>query len=166
MKRFCLVLTVLMSIVMPVADIQAKGYRSTDLPLPRFVSLRADKVYARTGPGRNYPIRWVYESHDMPVEIIQEYDAWRKVRDINGDEGWIHKSLLSGKRTAYIRADEGLADIYDRAGGGRVIARAETGVIAVIGKCDLIWCKVSAKEYTGWIERKFLWGIYGGENLN
>lgn len=145
---------------------QANNFRSTDLPLPRFVSLDSSKVYARTGPGRQYPIKWVYQRNQLPVEIIQEYDSWRKVKDIKGEGGWIHTSLLSGRRTALVNA-AGLVDIRDGLTvHARIIAQAEPGVVAQINKCAGHWCKIKTGGYNGWVERKFLWGIYEGEELN
>ena len=73
----------------------SSGFRSTALPLPRFAALKSDKVYARAGPDQRYPVTWVYQKTGLPVEITQEYDAWRKIRDVDGGEGWVHKSLLS-----------------------------------------------------------------------
>ena len=79
------------------------GKSSSGLPIPRFVSLSADKVFVRTGPALRYPIKWVYQRENMPVEIIQEFDTWRKIRDMDGDDGWVHQSLLSA-RTPAIKA--------------------------------------------------------------
>ena len=79
--------------------------RSTGLPVPRFVSLEADRVYLRYGPGREYPVSWVLARKGLPVEIIAEFDTWRKVKLHDGDEGWIYASLLSSRRTAMIKND-------------------------------------------------------------
>ena len=84
----------------PESQKESKAFRSTEYPLPRFVSLRSDEVYVRTGPGQKYPVQWIFRKKDVPVEIILEYDVWRKVKDYDGHEGWVHKTLLSGKRTS------------------------------------------------------------------
>jgi len=82
------------------------------LPVPRFVSLKAEEANLRTGPGIRYPVRWVYWKKWLPVEIIEEYDHWRKIRDAEGESGWIHKSLLSGRRTILIKED--IASLHQR----------------------------------------------------
>ena len=83
----------------------AQAGRSTGLPLPRFVSLAADRVNVRFGPGKQYPINWVFARKGLPVEIIEEFDTWRKIRDYDGEEGWIHSSLLSSRRTIMVTGD-------------------------------------------------------------
>lgn len=138
-------------------------YRSTDLPLPRFVSLQSDKINLRTGPALRYPIKWVYQRKYLPVEIVQEFDHWRKIRDIDNEEGWVHKSLLSGKRTALINSDVNVNLYQKYSTDSRIIARVEPGVIAMINECTDGWCKISVSDYSGWIERKFIWGIYDYE---
>ena len=79
--------------------------RSTGLPLPRFVSLAADRVNVRFGPGKQYPVNWVFARKGLPVEIIAEFDTWRKIRDYDGEEGWIHSSLLSSRRTIMVTGE-------------------------------------------------------------
>jgi SH3-like domain-containing protein len=147
----------------PLRAEDVKAFRSTDLPLPRFVSLRSDKVYARSGPALRYPIKWVYQKNDLPVEITQEYDTWRKIRDVDGDEGWIHQSLLTGERTALVRSDQMTPMQEGSSYTTRMVARLEPGVVGRIQKCTKQWCKLEAGGYRGWIERKFLWGIYDHE---
>ena len=153
------------------AHAEKKDFRDTDLPLPRFVSLSVDKANMRTGPGRKYPIKWVFKRKYMPVEIIQEFEHWRKIKDIDGEQGWVHKSLLSGRRTAVIMAKGLTKDKYGvlRAKedvDAKIIAKLENGVIVDISRCNDTSCKVSVGGYNGWIERKFIYGIYEDEELN
>ena len=145
---------------------QTAPHRSTDLPLPRFVSLKADKVYVRAGPAFRYPLKWIYKRENLPLEIIQEFDTWRKVRDFEGGEGWIHQSLLSGSRTVMVMADDPVAMRQAPGDLSRMIARLEPFVIARPENCAMEWCRVEVDGYKGWIERKFLWGIYEHEELN
>ena len=120
----------------------ASKFRSTDLPLPRFVSLDASKVYSRAGPGQNYPIKWVYQKESLPVEIIQEYEGWRKVRDIKGDVGWIHKTLLTGKRTVLVQSKD-IVFLHEKNNqDSRVKVHLEPGVIAKLELCQKSWCKI------------------------
>lgn len=149
-----------------IEETAVSGFRSTNLPLPRYVSLRSDKVYARTGPALRYPIKWVYQREEMPVEIIQEYDSWRKIRDVSGEKGWIHNSLLTGERTVLIQAD-GLVAMHEGfSKNAHLVARLEPNVIARIKKCTDEWCRIEAGGYDGWVKRNFLWGIYENEFLN
>lgn len=146
------------------ADVPAKT--SSGLPIPRFVSLSSEKVFIRTGPALRYPIKWVYQRVNMPVEVIQEFDTWRKIRDIDGDAGWIHQSLLSGERTGVIKGEANLA-LRSKPGEGEAVqAYLEPGVVAFIDSCKGTWCAVSSQGYKGWAERKFLWGIYDSEDFD
>ena len=149
-----------------VADDTVKGFRETELPLPRFVSLRAERVYVRAGPAMRYPVKWVYKRDHMPVEIIQEFENWRKIRDFEGDEGWVHSSLLTGDRTALVRAEDMIPLREGFSGDARMVARLEPMVIARLDKCIESWCRVKTGSYHGWVERNFLWGIYDDEDLN
>lgn len=149
---------------------EADIFNSTSLPLPRFVSIKSDKAYVRAGPAVRYPVKWVFKRKNLPVEIVQEFDHWRKVRDSDGDEGWVHKMLLSGERTVLIQRgeqNEGLTDMREGfSRDSRLVARLETGVIASVKQCIEDWCRLEKDGYTGWVERNFLWGIYEGEELN
>ena len=98
-----LVVTLLCLVEGRVAVAQTEDdFNNSGLTIPRFVSLRSNKVFVRTGPALRYPIKWIYTREGLPVEVVQEFDTWRKVRDKDGEEGWIHSSLLSGKRHAVI----------------------------------------------------------------
>lgn len=133
-------------------------------PLPRFVSLRADEVKMRTGPGVQYPVEWVFHRQGLPVEIIAEYQTWRKVRDWQGTQGWMHQSLLSGKRsfivTGAVRAIR-KAPAPDSA----PVARAEEGVVGGLFECpdNGQWCRVGVEGHEGWLRRVDFWGAYQNE---
>jgi SH3-like domain-containing protein len=132
------------------------------LPLPRFVSLAEPEVNMRAGPGREYPIRWIYNRRDLPVKIIEEYDVWRKIEDHEGDEGWVHSSLLSSRRTVVILG--GIQDLHRTASGSsRVILRAEPGVVARLLDCQSDWCLVEIDERRGWVSRAAIWGVLDDE---
>lgn len=168
MKRFLIALFILLLSFPAFAQEEpVKGFRDTDLPLPRWVSLKSDKVYVRAGPAMRYPIKWIYKRDGMPVEITQEFDSWRKVRDIDGEEGWVHQSLLSGNRTVVVKADD-LVPLREKPEtAARMVARMEPAVIASIEKCnDAGWCRLETAGFRGWAERNVLWGIYEKENLD
>jgi SH3-like domain-containing protein len=138
--------------------------RSTGLPVPRFVSLEADRVYLRYGPGREYPVSWVLARKGLPVEIIAEFDTWRKVKLHDGDEGWIHASLLSSRRTAMIKNE--IAELRRTpAADGRVVLRAEPGVIGELLDCAQDWCRIDIQGRRGWLRRDAFWGALPGESL-
>ena len=138
------------------------------LPLPRFVSLKSGRVNSRIGPGVNYAVDWMYLKPGLPMEIIQEYDNWRRVRDADGSEGWINQSLLSGRRTAIAApwqknkaAQINLLAEPDR--DARTLAILEPGVIGVIKSCNGDWCQMTFDGHTGWISQSLVWGAYPGE---
>lgn len=136
--------------------------RSTGLPVPRFVSLASDRVNVRFGPGQQYPINWVYGRKDLPVTIIEEFDTWRKIRDHEGDEGWVHSSLLSSRRT--IMVDQEMRDLKRTPdANSRVVLRAEPGVIGQLFDCEENWCRVEIAGQRGWLQRSEFWGTLPGE---
>lgn len=135
------------------------------LPLPRFASLKSDNVFVRTGPSTDYPIRWVYKREGLPVEIVQEFDVWRKIKDPDGEIGWVHKILLSGTRTAIIETKDPVMAWGDDDGTSPV-AKLENRVIATVSECNEKFCKLELMPFQGWVEKKFLWGVYPSEILN
>lgn len=140
------------------------------LPLPRFVSLKAKRVNLRVGPGRDYAVDWLYLKPGLPMEIIQEYDNWRRVRDADGTEGWIYQSLLSGRRTAVVapwkRRSNPMVELFaERSAGARQIAKMQPGVIGMLHSCDGNWCEMSVSGHRGWILQSKLWGAYPDETV-
>lgn len=137
----------------------------TGLPLPRFASLRSSKVHLRTGPGVRYPVEWVFVYRSMPVEIVAEYENWRKVRDWQGAEGWVHRTMLSGTRTAIVRG--GTQPVRREPDPtAPLIARVEEKVVGRIIECTGEWCRVEFAKKRGWIRREHIWGVYGAEKIN
>jgi SH3-like domain-containing protein len=146
----------------PAAPETPGAGRSTGLPVPRFVSLGADRVNLRYGPGRDYPISWVLARKGLPVEIIAEFDTWRKVKLHDADEGWIHGSLLSSRRTVLIT--QTIRELRRTPGdAGRVVLRAEPGVIGELVDCASEWCRVDIAGRRGWLRRDTFWGVLPGE---
>lgn len=134
------------------------------LPVPRFVTLGPDEVNLRTGPGIRYPIRLVIRKQGLPVEVIREFDVWRQVRDKDGDEGWVHKSMLSGRRSVVVNGSTQVV-LRKPDDGARPVVRLEQGVIASLDKCESAWCRLSVGGYTGWIKRDVIWGVYPTEQF-
>lgn len=150
--------------------------RTSGLPIPRFVSLKSDRVNLRTGPGTDYPTSWVFRRAGLPVEVVSEFETWRQVRDSEGTTGWVVQSLLSGRRTAIVLpwdekdAKEGakpkeIALRKSDSTNSRAVATVEPGVITNLLNCDGRWCEVTVDTYRGYIMQKQLWGIYEGEKI-
>jgi SH3-like domain-containing protein len=130
----------------------------TNLPIPRFVSLKADEANARRGPGTDHRIDWVFRRRDMPLQVVGEFSHWRRVADRDGAGGWVHYTLLSGVRTVVVETD--MAPIRARPDPGAAVnAYAEAGVIARLGECVPGWCRISADRQRGWIDASALWGV-------
>ncbi len=134
--------------------------------LPRFVSLRATQVNLRSGPGVRYPIEWVYLQRDLPVEVIQEFDHWRKIRDWEGTEGWVHRSMLSGNRAIRIVGPVAPLRAQPQA-ESPIVAQLEGGVVGKLTTCpeNSTYCRVEAGGYAGWLPRAAFWGVYRGETV-
>ncbi|MEA2978138.1 MAG: hypothetical protein QOF19_3658 [Alphaproteobacteria bacterium] len=138
------------------------------LPVPRFVSLKADKVNMHVGPAKTYDVTWVYTRAGLPVEITAEFENWRRIRDGEGSEGWVYHSLLSGRRTGVVmpKAKDELVAIRDKAeAAAAVTAQLQAGVLGTVKKCTGSWCRISGNKFDGWIEQDRLWGVYPNEKV-
>lgn len=147
------------------------------LPLPRFVTTRSEPINVRVGPGTRYDIAWTYTKAGLPVEIVQEFDTWRKIRDMDGDEGWVHQNLLSGRRTALIVPPQEGQNLPLRRRPeteAPVNAWLGTRYVVDLDTCDGQWCEVlaaapadngRAKTYKGFVPQSALWGVYPGETI-
>lgn len=145
------------------------------LPLPRFVSLKSERVNMRVGPGKDYAVVWMYLKTGLPLEIIQEYDNWRRVRDADGTTGWIHGSLLSGTRTALAtpwkkgQSDATISVYQQPRAGALTVALLQPGVVTELISCDGAWCEVeidaNGKDISGFASQADLWGAYPDETI-
>lgn len=139
------------------AGVETAGARASDDQGQRFVSLRADVANLRVGPGRRYPIDWVYRRQGLPLLVIAHFDQWRWVRDHEGTKGWMHKSLLSVERTVLIMDEEQTVRERPSADAPAVL-RAEPGVIADLLGCEGGWCRIALAGEEGWVRSTALWG--------
>lgn len=130
--------------------------------MPHFATLRVDLVNMRTGPGERYPIEWVYRRKGLPIEVLAAFDVWRKVRDSDGTEGWMHERMLTPARSVVIMGSLRLLR-SDPAANAAVVARAEPGVVARLLDCRGAWCRIEAQDIKGWIERSEIWGVLPDE---
>ena len=146
----------------------SQAHAQEKLPLPRYASFKSGEVNLRSGPGENYPKQWVYQRAEMPVEIFDEWDTWRRVRDYQGVVGWVSVNLLSGKRTAVvIETRRTLRD--SPSDTARAVAEVDASVIGRIEECSGDWCKVAfrhtGRTYEGWLKRTEIWGVNATENF-
>ena len=161
-KAILICISVVMFFAQPILAETAKKGPVTNLPMPRYVSLKAGEANARSGPSLSHKIDWVYKRRGVPLEIYAEYENWRRVRDYEGAGGWIHYSLLSGVRTVLITQDS--TNVFRKPDeNATVVARFEKNVVADLGTCTKTWCEVEAGGYKGWAQKSALWGVYPSE---
>lgn len=141
----------------------------TSLPVPRFVSLKSDKVNVRKGPSSDQSIVWVFSRAGLPVEVIAESDNWRRVRDSEGADGWVFHSLLSARRTVLVapwaKGDERVPLYSSTSTSSRAVAELQSGVLGSVVTCDGSWCELSVDDYSGYVQQDQLWGVYRGEEV-
>ena len=142
---------------------------ASGLQVPRFVSLKSNRVNVRKGPSTEYAIAWVFSRAGLPVEVVAEFENWRQIRDSEGSEGWVFHALLSGRRTAlvmsWVKAHETITLYDDPSASANIVARLEPSVLGSVRECDSNWCKFTVGAYTGWIEKERLWGVYRNEKV-
>lgn len=130
----------------------------TNLPIPRYVSLKAEEGNVRRGPSLSHRIDWVFKRRNMPLEVTGEHGHWRRVRDRDGQGGWVHYSLLSGVRHVIVEND--LTPLRVKPGTeAEVNAYAEAGVVARLGACNLDWCRIVTGRNRGWVKKGTVWGV-------
>jgi SH3-like domain-containing protein len=151
---------------------QAAGELATGtasgLPVPRFVSLKSDRVNVRGGPTKDHDVSWVYTRAGLPVEITAEFEVWRRIRDWEGAEGWVYHSLLSGRRTGVVtpKTKDELVPLYEKPDPeSAVTARVQGGVLGSVKRCQAGWCSFSGDKFDGWVEQSRLFGVYPGEKV-
>jgi SH3-like domain-containing protein len=142
--------------------IPAEAANESGLPVPRFVSLRSGEVNLRTGPGTRYPIEWVLTKRALPVEVIQEFDTWRKIRDHQGSVGWVQSSFLAGRRTLLVIGETRRLRA-ERSDSAQTVAIVEAGIIGRLLDCRDSWCRAEIGGYKGWLKKSEFWGAYPDE---
>jgi SH3-like domain-containing protein len=141
---------------------------ASGLPVPRYVSLKSDRVNLREGPSKDHRTIWVFQRAGLPVEITAESETWRRIRDSEGTEGWVLHSLLSGRRTVLVapwKKNETLLLYGKPSDKTDPVARLQVNVIAGLGKCDGTWCRISGEGFDGYIQQSNLWGVYPNEKI-
>jgi len=142
---------------------------ASGLQVPRFVSLKSNRVNVRKGPSTGHPVAWVFSRAGLPVEVLAESENWRQIRDSEGSEGWVFYALLSGRRTAlvmpWVKNPQTIALYEDASASSKVVARVESGVLGSVHECNGKWCNFTVGNYNGWIEQERLWGVYRDEEV-
>ena len=177
LKSFLMGVAVLGSILVSIPGMgniralaQGTSIGPSGLKVPRFVSLKSDRVNVRGGPSTDHKVKWVFRRAGLPVEIIQEFENWRRIRDSEGEEGWVYHSLLSGRRTALVspwQKPSSLIKIRTKPENGASLSmQAQAGVQVDIEQCRKDWCEVSVKKHSGWLKANLLWGVYPQEDID
>jgi SH3-like domain-containing protein len=160
---------VLLGLLMLVCVIPAQqAHAQENLPLPRYASFKSSEVNLRAGPGENYPKQWVYQRAGMPVEIFEEWDTWRRIRDYQGVTGWVSVNLLTSRRTAIVI--ETRRTLHDSPSEtAPAVAEVEPGVVGRIEECNGDWCRLEVRDHNnraeGWLKRTEIWGVTPTENF-
>lgn len=154
------VLAVAFTTVVMAGNAMAEQKRGpvTNLPIPRYVSLKAAKANVRRGPSLTHRIDWIFKRRDMPLMVTAEHDNWRRVQDRDGAGGWVHYTLISGNRTVIVQADMLPLNMRPEP-NTTMVAQLELGVVANLGKCQPEWCRISAGGYKGWARKSDIWGV-------
>lgn len=158
LSNACRAAIVLAVVLAAAASVAAESKRR----LPRFVSLRSNEINVRTGPGERYPIQWVLRRRFMPVEIIAEFETWRRIRDWEGAIGWVHQMTLSGRRSIIVTGRIRTLRRRPRS-DAPAVARAEPKIVGRLLSCRKSWCRVDIRGRRGWLRRRAFWGVYAKE---
>ncbi len=163
-SKIILLFTFALIIFAPFPGFSEENQRGqiTNLPIPRYVSLKAKEANARRGPSLSHRIDWIYKRKNIPLEIYGEYENWRRVRDFEGLGGWVHYTLLSGTRHVLVK-DELLELRLLPSSDSQVVAKVPQHNIAALDKCNIDWCKIVDDGYKGWVLKSGIWGVYENE---
>lgn len=162
-KHLCVIALCVMGFAVSAQDAPGRG-PETNLPMPRYVSLKATEANVRRGPSLSHRIDWVFQRRHMPLQVIAEYGHWRRVIDREGQGGWVHYTMVSGNRTVIVDEDMlALRATPDPTSRETVVL--EAGVIASLSECEVRWCRLSAGGYRGWASKDVLWGVEPDEVL-
>lgn len=136
------------------------------LPVPRFVTLKSDEINVRTGPGTRYPILWVYRKQNLPVEVVDEFELWRKIKDADGTIGWVYHTMLSGRRYAQILGKQAHTMYIDASEDSKPRFKVAPGVLGEVDECSEHWCRLQVMGRKAWIQKHYLYGIYPHEQFD
>lgn len=127
-------------------------------PVPRWLSLKSDRVFARQGPGLDYPILWRYQVSGLPVQVIAETSDWRKICDPEGGVAWVHRSVVSSRRSV-LNLSPDLVDIHSgRSDTSPVRARLSPRSLVSLSECVDQWCEIRVRRLRGWLPQRAIFG--------
>ena len=138
---------------------------ATGMPVPRWVSVKAERVNVRRGPSLRQDVLWTYVKSGVPVEVIAEFSGWRRIRDADGSTGWVSAALLEGRRNVMVQGRVNTAILEAPKADAEAVAYAEPGLVAKLVACEGAWCEVSTRGYGGYVTRDRLWGVYEDETV-
>jgi len=176
--RLLRLLPALLLLLLPSFEAAAQSQNPSGLPLPRFVTTRSGTINVRVGPGTKYDIAWTYKISGVPVEIVQEFDIWRKIRDVDGSEGWVQQNMLSGSRAGFIAPEENVDRVAMRSAAspdGGIIAWLPLGFRITLQSCEANWCRATAVNhpvgqptvnFSGYVAQGDIWGVYRSESFD
>ena len=157
------IIILLITIITFTQNTYADIGKETGLEIPRYVSLKSNDANIRVGPSKNYPIEIKYIKKNYPLIVLDEYEEWRKVEDVKRNIGWIHKSLITGNRTGIVVSDYNETIKLLNTLDGKVIGEIGKGNIVYLEKCNIDWCFVAVKNFKGWMNKKYIWGVEQNE---
>lgn len=176
MRMYKLITTSLLLFFLAHNSYASEQGKVSGLPVPRFVSLKSSETNLRKGPNVRYPIVWTYKKRGYPLEVIAEFENWRKLKDHDGQEGWVHVNLINGSRHFIIMNNKYVENLpeYSKRKNELVLfrypdehsfpmVRAEIGVVGSIKSCEPDWCKVKVTDISGWVRKENIWGVYPEE---
>ena len=115
-----------------------------------------EKGNIRSGPGPEFDVIWQVEKY-YPVDVIDKKGDWRYFRDLDGDEGWIHASILDKTETVVVKRN----NCNIRSGPGtkyKVAFIAEKGIPFKVLKRKEHWILIEhADGDKGWILDSLVW---------
>ncbi len=137
---------------------QAGRQTPSGFPVPRYISLKFDKVNARSGPGDDYKLLWIYHVKGLPLQVVAETDEWRRVCDYTGAMSWIHRRTTEAARTVLLTQAQDLqlrARPTDAAAASAVLVGRS---IAELKGCKDGWCQIAVGHAKGWAPATAVWG--------
>jgi SH3-like domain-containing protein len=163
-RSWCRTARVFRAVAVMLALFALPALADSGPPIPHFASLRSGDVDLRVGPGKQYPIEWKYQRRGLPVEVIAKSDVWRKIRDWEGTEGWVHQSMLVEQRTVIVRGE--VRVLRERADpSSPAVARLEPKLVGRLLECEGPWCRIEVQGIRGWLRRTEIWGVYPDEEV-
>ena len=162
MRALFVLLLVLLGVQAPAGADEPTLGTVTNLPIPRYVSLRATEINVRRGPGLDYRKDWVFQRAGLPVRVVEEYGDWRRIVDHDNAGGWVFHAMITGRRTVLVTAERAFLRELP-AETAAATAQAERGVVARLRRCQIDWCEVEADGYAGWVNKKAIWGVDADE---